>query len=63
MAVKLPAVPALELTLAPAKFSAPAVVTGQGGVVYRAPTGFQNTDLAHPCEPPASLGAFWPQPK
>jgi hypothetical protein len=61
--VMLPARPALELSpMAAAKLAPPAVVSAQGNT-YVAPAGFQSDDLSKPGSPPASLGAFWPQPK
>lgn len=60
--VTLPAQPALELSSTPQKLAAPALVSA-GGNVYAAPAGFQSDDLSRPGDPPASLGAFWPQPK
>lgn len=51
--------PALDLApMKPATLSKPVTVTP---TLYPAPKGYQSADLAHPCDPPAALGAFYPK--
>jgi hypothetical protein len=58
---KLPAQPAMAIGATTVSMVQPVKVAGQGSGEYRAPAGYQSPDLADYCQPPASLGQFYPK--